>query len=121
MATAYGLDPFQASQAQIEAVSDHANDAHRGHDEVVAVSGVARVDDQVSEPGVDRHHLRRDDDQPRDAESNSHAGHDLRHGGRDDDPHEQLRAGDAEVLGSADVLTLDSMDAGDRSDHHREE
>ena len=40
---------------------------HSGHDEVVAIPGVASVHDQESQARVDRDHFRRDDDEPCDA------------------------------------------------------
>src|SRR5215471_5592384 len=60
-------DDFQAleqAHQPVEHQADQADDDHAGDDEVVAVAGVARVDDQVTEPGMQRDHLGGDDDEP---------------------------------------------------------
>ncbi len=51
---------------------------HGGDDEVIAVAGVTRVNDQKSESRVYRDHLRRDDDEPGDAQRDAQTDDQLR-------------------------------------------
>ena len=69
-----------------------------GDDQVVAVAGVARIHDQVAEAGVQRDHLRGDDDQPRHAEADAHADDDLRQNRRKHDPAKQHPAAPARIV-----------------------
>ena len=69
----------RAAHADIEQQPDDADHHHARDHQVVAVAGVARVDDQESEPGVDRDHLRGHDHQPGDAERDPQADDQLRH------------------------------------------
>src|SRR5690348_3966172 len=86
----HALERLQAPHAAVQEKADHADDDHPRDDEVVAVAGIARVDDQVAEPGMQRDHLRRDDHEPGHAEAHAHAGDDLRQHRRDHHLAEQL-------------------------------
>src|SRR5690242_14710579 len=65
------LDPFQAAHRAVEQQPGDADDDHRGHDQIVTVAGIARVDDQVTKARPEGDHLGRDDDQPCDAEADA--------------------------------------------------
>src|SRR5438128_2604215 len=47
--------------ADIESQADEADHQHARHDEVITLSGVAGIDNEVAEAGVHGDHLRRDD------------------------------------------------------------
>src|SRR5262245_16095687 len=70
---------FQRSDTDVEQQPDDADHDHPGDDQIVAVAGVARVDDHEAEARVDRDHLGGDDDHPRNPERDSQANHQLRH------------------------------------------
>ena len=91
-ATCTDFEPFEQAHHAVEQQADQADDDHAGDHQVVAVAGVARVDDQVAEAGAQRDHLRRDHDQPGDAEADAHADDDLRQHRGDHDPAEQRRS-----------------------------
>src|SRR5688572_1249308 len=61
------LEPFEKPHRAVEHEPDDTDDDHAGDDQVVTVAGVARVHDHVTEAGSQSDHLRRDDDEPRDA------------------------------------------------------
>src|SRR6185369_15640253 len=82
-------EAFEKPHHSIEQKADQADDDHRRDHQIVAVAGVARVDDQEAETRAQRDHLGRNDDQPRDAEPDAHADDDLRQHGRDHDAREQ--------------------------------
>ena len=103
------VERLQAADQPVEAEADQADHHHAGDDQVVALAGVAGVDDQVAEPRVDGDHLGRDDDQPGDAQGDAQAGEDLRQGGREDHLAEEVEAGDAEVARGPDVDELDVL------------
>src|SRR6478736_8410968 len=65
IAPAHFVEFFQPPHQQIENQTDASDQRHARDDEVVAFAGVARVDDEIAEPGVDRDHLRRHDHEPR--------------------------------------------------------
>src|SRR5262245_9685384 len=73
---------FQRSDTDVEQQPDDADHDHARDDQIVAVAGVARVDDHEAETRVDRDHLGGDDHHPRNAERDSQANHQLRHHGR---------------------------------------
>src|ERR1043165_7826235 len=64
IAPPHGLEPFEQPHGVVEREADHADDDHPGDHQVVAVAGVARVHDEVAQARAQRDHLRRDDDQP---------------------------------------------------------
>src|ERR1700710_446916 len=72
------LESFEQAGDAVQQEPDQADDDHAGDDEVVAVSGVARVHDHVAQPRAQRDHLGRHDDQPGDAQPDAHAHDDLR-------------------------------------------
>ncbi len=84
---------FQLAHEQIEHQADEADHHHAGDDEVVAFAGVARVNDEIAEAGVDGDHLGGHHDQPRDAERDANAGDDLRQGRRKNDAAEKAASG----------------------------
>src|ERR1700744_1418633 len=59
---------FQAANARIEDEADEANDQHGGHHQVVPLTRVARINNQVAQAGVDRDHFRSYHHEPGDAE-----------------------------------------------------
>src|SRR5207342_2528217 len=79
---------LQLSHQHVQQQSDQANDDHAGDDEVVAVAGVARIDDQVAQSRAQRDHFRRHHHQPGNAEADAHADDDLRQRAGDDDTPE---------------------------------
>src|SRR5436190_9841851 len=113
------LEAFEEPHDAVEQQPDQADDDHARDDEVVAVSGVPRVDDEIAESGAERDHLRRDDDEPCDTQADPHADDDVRQDRGDDHAAEQRGAGDAEVPGGLQVATLDRVHAGRRLDDHR--
>src|SRR5262245_48546520 len=121
IAPAHRLQPFEKPHGAVEHQSDHPDDDHARDDKIVAVAGVARVDDQVAESRAERDHLCRDDDQPGHAEADPHAHDDLGQDGGHDHLEEQLRARDAEVLGREQIALLDGVHARGRLDDHRED
>src|SRR4029078_5319651 len=121
-------DDLQKLQAAHHAVEQQAGDPdndHSGHHQVVAISGVAGVDDQIPQPGPESYHFGCDDDEPGHAETDPHSDDDLRKDGRDDDLEKELGATDAEVLRGPDIFTVDRMHAigglHDRREYRREE
>ena len=69
---------LQRAHSYIQQQADEADDDHAGDDEIVAIAGVTRVDDQKAEAGVYGDHFRCDDDQPADTEGDPHADDQLR-------------------------------------------
>ena len=92
------LEAFHLPHQQVQEPADQPDHDHARHDQIIAFAGVAGVDDQVAEPGVDGDHLGGDDDQPGDAQRDPQTGDDLRQRGRQDHAAEQLQVGQAEVL-----------------------
>ena len=90
---ANGLDFFEAAEADVEHEPDEADDQHGGDDQVVALAGVARVDDQVAQAGIDGDHFRGDHHQPGDAKRDAQADDDLRQGGGKDDLGQEFGRG----------------------------
>src|SRR5262247_2210778 len=82
IAPLHGLQPFQQPHQAIEEQPDQTDDDHGGDHEIIAVAGVARIDDEITEPGPERDHLGCDDDEPGDAEADPHSHDDLRQCGR---------------------------------------
>ena len=97
--TARSLSSRRASDVEREA--DDADEEHAGDDEVVALARVARVDDEVAEPGVDGDHLGGHDDEPRDAERDPQAHEDLRAARRGTRPARGAAASRARSCGPA--------------------
>src|ERR1700681_4692146 len=100
------LQPLQAAHHAVEQEAGDSDDDHPGHHEVVAISGVAGVDDQVAQPGPESDHLGRDDHEPGYAETHPHSDDDLRQNGRDDDLEKELRATDAEIFRGPDIFSV---------------
>ena len=80
VAPAHGPEALEAADQRVERQADDADRDHRRHDQVVALAGVARVDDQVAQARLDRDHLGRHDHQPGDAQRDAQADQDLRQG-----------------------------------------
>ena len=68
-----GLDLFEPAEDQVEGQTDDTDHHHRRDDEVVAVAGIAGVNDEVAKAGINSEHLGRDDHQPGDAEGDAKA------------------------------------------------
>ena len=68
VAPAHRLQPLEPPHRDVEQQADEADQHHARDDQVVALAGVARVDDQEAEARVDGDHLGRHHDQPGDAE-----------------------------------------------------
>src|SRR6478736_3569682 len=64
IAPAYFVKFFQPPHQQIENQTDAPDQRHARDDEVVTLSGIARVNDEIAEAGVDGDHLRRHDHEP---------------------------------------------------------
>ena len=112
--------PSSSRMNAVEQQADEPDDDHAGDHQVVAVAGVARIDDQIAEARAQRDHLGRDHHQPGDAEADAHADDDLRQRRREHHLQEQLRARDAEVLRRAQVALLDGVHARGGLHDHRE-
>src|SRR4030081_2250377 len=69
---------FQLPHEKIEDETDETDHDHAGDDEVVAFSGIARVDNQITEAAVDRDHFGGHDHEPGNAEGDANSGNDLR-------------------------------------------
>src|SRR5258708_20018526 len=100
------LQPLQAAHHAIQQEAGDSDDHHPGYHQVVAVPCVPRIDDQVTEPGPESDHLRRDDDEPGHAEADSHSNDDLRKNGRDHDLTEKLVARNPEIIGGPNILPI---------------
>ena len=87
---------------------DHAD--HHRHRHVVHVG----VDDEVAETPVSRHHLRRDEGEPRHPDADLQAGEDERERPRHHDVAEDLPPARAETAGGAEVRFVDGLDAEHR-------
>src|SRR5207244_10799368 len=70
---------LQLPDAGVQAKPDHANQEHPGDHQVVTLAGVARIDNQVSQAGIDRDHFRGHHHQP---------GHSQCDAQTDDDPRQ---------------------------------
>src|SRR5579859_5089047 len=74
-----GIAPLDQSEAlheshdAIERETDQADDHHPADDQIVAVAGIARVDDEIAESGAKRDHLGRHDHEPGHTEADPHA------------------------------------------------
>src|SRR5688572_28988011 len=115
------LEAFEHAHDSVQRQSDQTDDDHAGDDEIVAITGVARVHDHVTEPRTQRDHFGGDDDEPGDAETDSHADDDLRQSGRNDHLREQRATRNAEILRSAQIAPLDRVHADRRLHDHRED
>src|SRR5688572_26694082 len=62
------IEALELAERCIEHEPDDADHEHGAHDQVVAHPLVARVVDEIAEPVTHGDHLRRDDDEPRDAD-----------------------------------------------------
>src|SRR5438128_12590136 len=95
--------PFQrpslaTPKQRVENEPENADDEHAGDNEVIALAGVASVDDEIAETGVDGDHLRGDEHHPGDAERHAQPDGDARqHCGRHEANH-QLRRAQSKVL-----------------------
>ena len=107
--------------SDVEDETDDADEEHAGHDEIVALARVARVDDEVAEARVDGDHLGGDDDDPRDAERDPQADEDLRQRGREDDAREEPRRREAEVAAGLEVHRGHAAHSVHRGDDDGEE
>src|ERR1700686_963802 len=79
-----GFDFFQAAEAGIEDEPDEADDQHSGHHQVITLAGVARIDDQVAEAGIDGDHFRGNHYEPGDPQRDAQADDDFGQRGRED-------------------------------------
>src|SRR5262245_8787824 len=79
IAPLHGLQPFQQPHQAIEEQTDHPDDDHGGDHEIIAVAGIARIDDEITKPGPERDHLGCDDDEPGDAEADPDTHDEQRH------------------------------------------
>ena len=82
------------------------------------LAGIARINDQVAEPAVNRDHFGGDDDKPGHAESDPNSGNDLRQARPQNDLAEKFAGAEAEVLGGAQINELHVLDRGNR--RHRD-
>src|ERR1019366_1434103 len=96
-----GFDFFQAAEHQIESEANDANHDHGGDDKIVALAGIAGVDHQIAEAGIDSDHFGGNYDQPSDAERDAEAHNDLWNSGGENDFRQQRRGAEAEVASGA--------------------
>src|SRR5258708_4089868 len=61
------VELFQLPQEHVEHEAYQSNHHHAGDDEVVALAGVARVNDEIAKAGTHGDHFRRHDHEPRHA------------------------------------------------------
>src|SRR5580700_8858055 len=115
-----GFDSLKAAETQVQNQSDDADHEHRGHDEIVPLARISRIDDQITEAGIHRDHFRSDHHQPRDAQSQTETNDNLRKRGWKDDPGEKLRRRKAEVAACAAENTWHVRYAVDARHHNRE-
>src|SRR5262245_45648590 len=116
----HALHVLEQPHGAVEREPDQADDDHAGDHEVVAVTGIARIHDHVTETRAQRDHLRRHHHEPRDTEADAHADDDLRQRRGEHHLPEQLRARHAEILRGAQVALLDGVHARRRLHDHRE-
>src|SRR5262245_12142841 len=64
IAPPYHVEPLEPPHEAVQQQANHANDSHPGHYQVIPVPGVARIDDQETEAGIDGDHLSCHNDQP---------------------------------------------------------
>ena len=91
-----------------ESEGDHAD--HHRHRHVVHVG----IDDEVAETPVSRHHLRRDEGEPRHPDADLQAGEDERQRAGHDDMTEDLPLARPETAGRAEVRFVDGLHAEHR-------
>src|SRR5919198_3022403 len=111
----------QPRRARENLVEHHADDAdhqdcgdHVGDGEVVPF-----VPDEVADAGAADEHLGRDDDQPRDADGNSHPGENRRRGRWQDDGEGAAEDTDLECARDVEPFPAYGSDAKCRVDQHR--
>src|SRR5690606_37143406 len=97
IAPLHDIELLEQPRRAVEKQPDHPDDDHARDHQIVAVAGIARIHDQVAEPSIERDHLRRDDYQPRHAQSDTHADDDLGEHRRYHHPAEQDPARNAEI------------------------
>src|SRR5690606_29343697 len=57
IAPLHDVELFQQARRSVEQQSDQADDDHAGDHQVIAVPGIARIHDQIAQPGIERDHL----------------------------------------------------------------
>src|SRR6185436_20225006 len=62
---------FQTPDEQVESEADDADENHAGDNQIVAFAGIAGIDDEETESGVDGNHFGCDNDEPGDAEGDA--------------------------------------------------
>src|SRR5437867_963188 len=89
---------LQAPDTEIETQPDKTNQQHARYYQVIAFSGIARIDDEIAETGIHGDHLGRHYNEPgnteRDTQSDQHL---WQRGGKDDSPQERRRR-ESEIL-----------------------
>src|SRR6188472_4322091 len=98
IAPPHDFHALQQPHDAVECQADEPDDDHAGDHQVVAVTGVARVDDHVAEARAQRDHLGGNDHEPRDAEADAHADDDLRQGRREHHLQEEFLARHTEIF-----------------------
>src|ERR1700682_562685 len=100
---------FQLPHEKIEDQTDEADHDHAGDDEVVAFSGIARVDNQITETAVDRDHFGGHNHEPGDAQRDANSGNNLRQAGAENDLPKKLAPAQTEGLGGAQINWLHGL------------
>ena len=118
---AHGFQLFETLESEIEEEAYDSDHEHRGDNQVVALARIARVNDQITQAGVDCDHFARYDNQPRNAQCNSQADKDLRQGCGEDDFAQQLEIRQAEVVSGAPEDERHAGHASHGSDHDGKE
>src|SRR5579863_9312982 len=114
-------DRFEALEQSHDAVEQQSNqpdDDHSGDHQIVSITGVARIDDEVSQSRTQGNHLRRDHDQPSHTQPAAHADDNLGQHRRDHHLTKQRVARDAEILRGSQIAALDGVHAGGRLHDH---
>src|SRR5689334_18794774 len=113
------LQTLQQPHRAVQQEADQSDDDHARNHQIVAIARIARIDDEIAEPGAQCDHLRRNHHEPGDAQTDAHADDDLRQHRRDHDLAEQAVARHTEVSGGPQISLLDGVHAGDGLHDHR--
>src|SRR5258705_5975714 len=105
----------------VEMVTTTRKLAYRRHYEIITVTRIPRINDEIPQSRPQSDHFRGDHYQPSDTETDSHAGDDMGQGCRYHYLTEERQTGHAEVLGCPNILSLDAMNSGCRFHDNRKD
>src|SRR4029453_10858508 len=119
IAPLHRLQPSQQPPQAVQQQPDQPDDDHGGDHQVIAVAGIARIDDEITQPGPESDHLGRDAEEPGAAEANPHPHDDLGQCSGDDHPAKHRGTRNTEIRSCAQVSPLDRVHPGRGLHDHR--